>query len=137
MPDPARAWRPGGPNCAQALGLGGGSLSLYQLTIEPGTAFEAQTGAASSCCRTAMPRRRCTSDGGGGGALGLLAYEVSNYARPGAESRHNLTYWRYGDYAGIGLAHMGGSARRRPARHPPPSRAGSRGPGGWSRRPRG
>ena len=34
--------------------------------------------------------------------IGLLAYEVSNYARPGSESRHNLTYWRYGDYAGIG-----------------------------------
>jgi coproporphyrinogen III oxidase-like Fe-S oxidoreductase len=33
---------------------------------------------------------------------GLPAYEVSNHARPGAESRHNLTYWRYGDYAGIG-----------------------------------
>ena len=34
--------------------------------------------------------------------FGLLPYEVSNYARPGAESRHNLAYWRYGDYAGIG-----------------------------------
>ena len=34
--------------------------------------------------------------------FGLLAYEVSNYARPGSESRHNLAYWRYGDYAGIG-----------------------------------
>jgi oxygen-independent coproporphyrinogen-3 oxidase len=34
--------------------------------------------------------------------FGLLAYEVSNYAAPGGESRHNLTYWRYGDYAGIG-----------------------------------
>ena len=35
-------------------------------------------------------------------ALGLAAYEVSNYARPGSESRHNLLYWRYGEYAGIG-----------------------------------
>jgi oxygen-independent coproporphyrinogen-3 oxidase len=35
-------------------------------------------------------------------AIGMPAYEVSNHARPGAESRHNLTYWRYGDYAGIG-----------------------------------
>src|SRR3546814_4911984 len=46
-------------------------------------------------------------------AAGLPAYEVSNHARPGEESRHNLTYWRYGDYAGIGPgAHgrRGGSA---------------------------
>ena len=35
-------------------------------------------------------------------AAGLPAYEISNHARPGAESRHNLVYWRYGDYAGIG-----------------------------------
>jgi oxygen-independent coproporphyrinogen-3 oxidase len=36
------------------------------------------------------------------GTAGLPAYEISNHARPGAESRHNLTYWRYGDYVGIG-----------------------------------
>src|SRR3546814_16889216 len=35
-------------------------------------------------------------------AVGLPAYEISNHARPGAESRHNLTYWRYGDYLGVG-----------------------------------
>lgn len=40
-------------------------------------------------------------------AIGMPAYEVSNHARPGAESRHNLTYWRYGDYAGIGPAPTG------------------------------
>ena len=49
-------------------------------------------------------------------AAGLPAYEVSNHARPGAESRHNLTYWRYGDYAGVGPgAHgrRGGMATQR------------------------
>jgi len=87
----------------QALTLAADHLSLYQLTIEPGTRFEA------------MHRRGdiVLPDEDLGAALyeataeeaarfGLAAYEVSNYARSGGESRHNLAYWRYGDYAGIG-----------------------------------
>jgi len=87
----------------QALALCADHLSLYQLTIEPGTGFEAlhrrgelvlpddelaaelYVATAEACARH-----------------GLLPYEVSNLARPGAESRHNLAYWRYADYAGIG-----------------------------------
>lgn len=86
-----------------ALALANDHLSLYQLTIEPGTAFEALHRQG----KIVLP------DDDSGAALydataeeaakfGLLPYEVSNYARPGAESRHNLTYWRYGEYAGIG-----------------------------------
>ncbi len=99
-----------------ALGLAGEHLSLYQLTIEPGTAFDSlhQRGAFS------IP------DDDSGGALfeatgaileaaGLPAYEISNHARPGAESRHNLVYWRGREYLGVGPgAHgrlLGGDGR--------------------------
>src|SRR5690606_34652015 len=78
-------------------------LSLYQLTIEEGTPFYGLHKAG----KLVVP------DGEQSAVLyeatqeitereGMPAYEVSNHARPGAESRHNLTYWRYGDYAGIG-----------------------------------
>ena len=88
---------------ARALALAADHLSLYQLTIEPGTAYEAlhrrgaivlpgEDDAAALYDATAEAAAR----------FGLNAYEISNYARPGAESRHNLAYWRYGDYAGIG-----------------------------------
>ncbi|MBV9653777.1 MAG: coproporphyrinogen III oxidase [Acetobacteraceae bacterium] len=87
----------------QGLDLAADHLSLYQLTIEPGTAFETRhrrgdlvlpdaDEAAALYEATAEEASR----------FGLLAYEVSNYARPAAESRHNLAYWRYADYAGIG-----------------------------------
>ncbi|MRH19876.1 radical SAM family heme chaperone HemW [Rhodovulum strictum] len=88
----------------QALAMAVDHLSLYQLTIEPGTAFgdrHARGGlrglpdddrAADMYLAT---QEICA-------AAGMPAYEVSNHARPGAESRHNLIYWRYGDYAGIG-----------------------------------
>lgn len=87
----------------RALGFGTGHLSLYQLTIEPGTKFATMVrqrqfepldddAAADLFALT----RELTE------AAGLPAYEVSNHARPGEESRHNLTYWRYQDYAGIG-----------------------------------
>ncbi|KXG84541.1 radical SAM family heme chaperone HemW [Agrobacterium bohemicum] len=78
-------------------------LSLYQLTIEEGTAFYGLHKAG----------KLIVPDGDQSALLyeatqeitarhGMPAYEVSNHAMPGAESRHNLTYWRYGDYAGIG-----------------------------------
>jgi len=94
------AWR---AQLDQALAFGTGHLSLYQLTIEPGTRFATlarqgkltipeDDGAAALYEATAEMTR----------AAGLPAYEISNHARPGEESRHNLTYWRYRDYLGIG-----------------------------------
>ncbi len=87
----------------RALSFGTEHLSLYQLTIEPGTRFA--TEAANG--RIAIPDEDRAADlfeatRAMTAAAGLPAYETSNHARPGAESRHNLTYWRYGDYAGIG-----------------------------------
>jgi oxygen-independent coproporphyrinogen-3 oxidase len=87
----------------RALGFGTGHLSLYQLTIEPGTRFAAL--AAKGELVPADPdesavlyelTRDMTC------AAGLPAYEISNHARPGEESRHNLAYWRYRNYVGIG-----------------------------------
>lgn len=88
---------------ARALALGTEHLSLYQLTIEPGTRFA--TEAAKG--RLTIPDEDSAADlfeatRAMTAAAGLPAYETSNHARPGAESRHNLTYWRYGDYAGVG-----------------------------------
>ena len=87
----------------QALGLVADHLSLYQLTIEPGTQFATlyQRGAITlPDADTASVLYLATAEEAS--QHGLLAYEVSNYAVPGSESRHNLTYWRYGDYVGIG-----------------------------------
>lgn len=88
---------------ARALGFGTEHLSLYQLTIEPGTRFATEAAAG----RLTLPDPDLAADlftatRTIATAAGLPAYETSNHARPGAESRHNLTYWRYGDYAGIG-----------------------------------
>ena len=87
----------------QALAEGTEHLSLYQLTLEENTVFHARArrgelslppepvqAALYEATQETLERR------------GLPAYEISNHARPGAESRHNLTYWRYGDYLGIG-----------------------------------
>ena len=87
----------------EALAFGTEHLSLYQLTIEAGTAYAtlARQGKLVVPDEDAaaelydVTESLCT-------ASGLASYEVSNYARPGAESRHNLVYWRYGDYAGVG-----------------------------------
>ncbi len=88
----------------QALGMAIDHLSLYQLTIEDGTAFGARHAAGglrglpgedSAADMYHLTQDICE-------AAGMPAYEVSNHARDGAESRHNLIYWRYGDYAGIG-----------------------------------
>lgn len=87
----------------QALGLAADHLSLYQLTIEPGTQFATlhQRGAITlPDPETAAELYQGTTEEAA--RHGLLAYEVSNYATPGSEGRHNLTYWRYGDHVGIG-----------------------------------
>ena len=94
------AWR---AELDQALALCADHLSLYQLTIEPNTAFEGlhRRGAIVlpdddlAAALYSATAEACARHG-------LLPYEVSNLARPGGESRHNLAYWRYGDYAGIG-----------------------------------
>jgi putative oxygen-independent coproporphyrinogen III oxidase len=87
----------------RALAFGTEHLSLYQLTIEPGTRFATEAAAG----RLQIPDGDAAADlfeatRALTAAAGLPAYEVSNHARPGAESRHNLAYWRYRDYAGIG-----------------------------------
>ncbi len=94
------AWR---RELRRALSLAADHLSLYQLTIEPGTKFEAlhrSGGIVLPEDELAAALYEATQEEAA--RFGLLAYEISNYARPGAESRHNLQYWRYGDYAGIG-----------------------------------
>jgi oxygen-independent coproporphyrinogen-3 oxidase len=94
------AWR---DELSAALAMAGNHLSLYQLTIELGTAFatafargdfrlpdEETQGALYEATQETVA------------AAGLPAYEISNHARPGEECRHNLVYWRYQDYLGIG-----------------------------------
>ena len=94
------AWR---DELDAALAMAGDHLSLYQLTIEPGTAFatafargdfhlpdDESQGALYETTQEALA------------GAGLPAYEISNHARPGQECRHNLVYWRYQDYLGIG-----------------------------------
>lgn len=106
---------------AQALSLGTSHLSLYQLTIEPGTRFatmvargefeplDPDTAATLYELTDAM-----TS------AAGVPGYEISNYARAGQHSRHNLAYWRYLDYAGIGPGAHGRRLGMRTMRHRKP-----------------
>ena len=87
----------------EALALAADHLSLYQLTIEPGTGFAARHRAGELVLPAPDDAAALYEATGEEAArFGLLPYEVSNYARPGAESRHNLAYWRYHDYAGIG-----------------------------------
>lgn len=104
-----------------ALAFGTGHLSLYQLTIEPGTRFatlaakgelvipDGDAAADLFDATQAMTR-----------AAGLPRYEVSNHARPGEESRHNLAYWRYADYAGVGPGAHGRRLRQATERHRKP-----------------
>jgi putative oxygen-independent coproporphyrinogen III oxidase len=87
----------------EALGFGTEHLSLYQLTIEPQTPYallyqkgELKIPDDDLAAGLYETTQEIT------GAAGLPAYEISNHARPGSESRHNLIYWRYGDYAGVG-----------------------------------
>jgi putative oxygen-independent coproporphyrinogen III oxidase len=89
---------------ARAIATGVDHLSLYQLTIETGTPFHARRsrGGLRGLPDVALSAELWDATQAICAAAGLPAYEVSNHARPGAESRHNLVYWRYGDYAGIG-----------------------------------
>jgi oxygen-independent coproporphyrinogen-3 oxidase len=109
-----QAWR---SELARALSFGTGHLSLYQLTIEPGTRFAAL--AARGEIETADPDHSASLyelTQALTRKAGLPAYEISNHARPGEESRHNLAYWRYRPYLGIGPgAHgrRGGMATQR------------------------
>ncbi len=87
----------------RAIGFAADHLSLYQLTIEPDTAFEKLYAAG----KLVVPDADAAADlyeltQTIAGAAGLLAYEISNHATPGGESRHNLLYWRYGEYIGLG-----------------------------------
>ena len=100
---PGQTMRDWESELAEALALGTEHLSIYQLTFEPGTTFTwlrdegrirplGEDVAASMLARTAAMTE----------AAGRPAYEVSNHARPGAQSRHNLIYWRGGNWIGIG-----------------------------------
>ncbi len=87
----------------EAIARAAEHLSLYQLTIEEGTPFYGLAAAGKLTVPdddTARALYDVTQEVCA--AAGLPAYEISNHARPGAESRHNLLYWRYGEYAGIG-----------------------------------
>ncbi|MFQ5957949.1 MAG: radical SAM family heme chaperone HemW [Alphaproteobacteria bacterium] len=116
------AWR---AELDQALALAADHLSLYQLTLEPGTAFHARARRgelvlpADDDAAALYDATQAACEG-----AGLAAYEVSNHAAPGAESRHNLTYWRGGDYVGVGpgahgrLSVDGGTVATRQIRAP-------------------
>ena len=105
----------------RALSLGTTHLSLYQLTIEPGTRFASMVAKhefepldPDAAADLYELTDAMTS------AAGVPLYEISNYARPGHESRHNLTYWRYCDYAGIGPGAHGRRLGTRTVRHKKP-----------------
>jgi len=88
---------------ATALDLAADHLSLYQLTIEPGTKFATlYARGAFALPDEDLAARLYDATAEAAAEYGMHAYEISNYARPGRESRHNLAYWRYQDYAGIG-----------------------------------
>src|SRR5690606_28739908 len=96
----ASAW---GAELREALSRASDHLSLYQLTIEPGTRFFDLYEAGKlqipdedlAADLYAVTQEECDR-------AGRPAYEISNHAAPGAECRHNLLYWRYGEYAGVG-----------------------------------
>jgi oxygen-independent coproporphyrinogen-3 oxidase len=106
---------------ARALAFGTEHLSLYQLTIEPGTRFASEAAAGrltipdgDSAADLFEATRELTA------AAGIPAYEISNHARRGAESRHNLAYWRYRDYAGVGPGAHGRRGGLATVRHKKP-----------------
>ncbi|MDC0886880.1 radical SAM family heme chaperone HemW [Altererythrobacter sp.] len=105
----------------RALKFGTDHLSLYQLTIEPGTRFETDVRLGKfdpldddpAADLFAMTRDLTA-------AANMPAYEISNHARSGQESRHNLTYWRYQDYCGIGPGAHGRRSGEATVRHKKP-----------------
>lgn len=106
---------------SHALAFGTGHLSLYQLTIEPGTRFATLAAKGD----LVIPDGDAAADlfdatQAMTSAAGLPRYEVSNHARAGEESRHNLTYWRYGDYAGVGPGAHGRRLGQATERHKKP-----------------
>jgi putative oxygen-independent coproporphyrinogen III oxidase len=106
---------------ARAISFGTGHMSLYQLTIEPGTRFATDVAKRawepldddSAADLYAQTQDRMH-------AAGLPAYEISNHARAGQESRHNLIYWRYQDYVGIGPGAHGRRTGMATLRHKKP-----------------
>lgn len=106
---------------AQAMSLGTSHLSLYQLTIEPGTRFATLVASGeleplgSDLAATLFELTEVMTS-----EAGMHAYEISNHSRRGQESRHNLTYWRYGDYSGIGPGAHGRRLGMRTVRHRKP-----------------
>lgn len=106
---------------ARALGFGTGHMSLYQLTIEPGTRFASDVRRGrlvpldddEAATLFDITQTMTTT-------AGLPAYETSNHARGGEESRHNLAYWRYQDYAGIGPGAHGRRGAVATVRHKKP-----------------
>ncbi|QIK80087.1 coproporphyrinogen III oxidase [Sphingomonas piscis] len=105
----------------EALAFGTDHLSLYELTIEPGTRFAALHAAGKfepldTEIAAAMFEHTQQRTAG----AGLPAYEISNHARVGQESRHNLTYWRYRDYTGVGPGAHGRRLGARTVRHRKP-----------------
>jgi oxygen-independent coproporphyrinogen-3 oxidase len=111
----------------QALAFAPSHLSCYQLTLEPGTAFAAAPPALPDpdCCADMQDAIEARL-----GKAGFVHYETSAFARPGRQCRHNLNYWTFGDYLGIGAGAHGkltlraGNAWevRRQMRWPPPGR---------------
>ena len=106
---------------SRALSLGTSHLSLYQLTIEPGTRFETDVRRgvfepldSDRAAQMYEATQALTS------SAGLPSYEISNHARRGEESRHNLTYWRYQDYSGVGPGAHGRRGGFATARHKKP-----------------
>jgi oxygen-independent coproporphyrinogen-3 oxidase len=95
-----QGWR---AELGEALAFGAGHLSLYQLTIEPATPFALlhKSGKLRVPDEELAAALYETTQELAEGAH-LPAYEISNHARPGEEARHNLLYWRYGGYAGVG-----------------------------------
>jgi oxygen-independent coproporphyrinogen-3 oxidase len=113
----------------RALAMAVDHFSLYQLTIEPGTRFgelydlgKLRVPADESAAEMYELTQAMTAE------AGLPAYEISNHARPGAESRHNQVYWRYGDFAGIGPGAHGRLTRRDQRRV---ATVTARAPGDW------
>ncbi|MFN4114470.1 MAG: radical SAM family heme chaperone HemW [Sphingomonadaceae bacterium] len=106
---------------SRALAFGTGHLSLYQLTIEPGTRFATDVRRGTL---TPLDDERAADlfelTQGMTATAGLSAYEISNHARAGEESRHNLTYWRYRDYVGIGPGAHGRRGGVATSRHKKP-----------------